>query len=305
MAVPFNSEWGFTFWQNSTKFAPAKRMENKQIADTEPEEDDAGMSFLDHLEVLRWHLIRSLAAIVIAAIWAFFSKDLIFHDIILAPSRPDFWTYRMMCKMAAFVNQPFLCVDKLSFTIQSRTLTGQFSTHIVTAFIVGLVVAFPYVFWEIWRFIKPGLYTKERNLTRGAVFFVSLLFFTGIAFGYWILSPLSINFLANYQIDPSILNEIDLLSYIDTLVMMVLACGIMFQLPMVVLVLAKGGLVTAAFLKNFRRHSVVIILVVSAILTPSPDIFSQILVALPIYLLYEVSIVIAARIESHNAQMDS
>ena len=262
------------------------------------EEEENGMSFLDHLEVLRWHLIRSLAAVVIFSVWAFFSKKLIFHDIILAPSRTDFWTYRMMCKMAALVNQPFLCVEKLSFTIQSRTLTGQFSTHIVTAFIAGLVVAFPYVFWEIWRFIKPGLYTKERNATRGAVFFVSLLFFSGIAFGYWILSPLSINFLANYQIDEAILNEIDLLSYIDTLVMMVFACGLMFQLPMVVLVLAKAGLVTAAFLRAYRRHALVVILVISAVLTPSPDVFSQMLVAFPIYLLFEISIVIAGRIEA-------
>ena len=264
------------------------------------DESESGMSFLDHLEVLRWHLLRSLAAVLILSIVAFFSKRLIFHDIILAPARTDFWTYRMMCKMAAYLDQPFLCVDRLSFTIQSRTLTGQFSTHIMTAFIVGIVVAFPYVFWEIWRFVKPGLYSKERQLTRGAVFFVSLLFFTGISFGYWILSPLSINFLANYQIDESIQNEIDLLSYIETLVMMVFACGLMFQLPMVVLVLAKGGLISSSLMRTFRRHAVVLILVVSAILTPSPDMFSQILVALPIYLLYEISIVLAARVEKSS-----
>lgn len=271
-------------------------MANEQIGDKEEEEEN-GMSFLDHLEELRWHLIRSLAAVVILGIVAFFSKKLLFHDIILAPSRTDFWTYRILCKMSVWLNQPFLCVEKLNFIIQSRTLTGQFSTHISTALVTGLVVAFPYVFWEIWRFVSPGLYPKERKATRGAVFFVSLLFFLGISFGYWILSPLSINFLANYQIDESILNEIDLLSYINTLVMMVLACGLMFQLPMVIWVLAKAGLVTASFLKTFRRHSVVVILVISAILTPSPDIFSQILVAMPIYLLYEVSILLAAKVE--------
>lgn len=276
-------------------------MANERIGDKEEEEEENGMSFLDHLEELRWHLIRSLAAVVILAFVAFFSKRFIFHDVILAPARPDFWTYRMLCKLSVWLEQPFLCVEKLNFIIQSRTLMGQFSTHIATALITGLIVAFPYVFWEIWRFVKPGLYDKERKATQGAVFFVSLLFFTGISFGYWILSPLSINFLANYQIDESILNEIDLLSYIETLTMMVLACGLMFQLPMVVWVLAKAGLVTGAFLKAFRRHSVIIILIVSAILTPSPDIFSQILVALPIYLLYEISILLAYRVERQNA----
>jgi sec-independent protein translocase protein TatC len=188
-------------------------------------------------------------------------------------------------------------VEKLAFIIQSRTLTGQFATHIGVSFVVGLIVGFPYVFWEIWQFVKPGLYPKERNMTRGSVFFVSLLFFLGISFGYWILSPLSINFLANYQIDESIQNEVDLLSYIETLVMMVLACGLMFQLPMVILVLAKAGIVTASFLKIYRRHAILVIVVVSAILTPSPDMFSQVIVAFPIYMLYELSILLAARVE--------
>lgn len=269
-----------------------------EVAEKEGEEQE--MSFLDHLEELRWHLIRSLAAVVVLALVAFFSKKLLFHDIILAPSRPDFWTYQQLCKMSVWLEQPFLCVDKLNFIIQSRTLMGQFSTHIAVSLIAGLVLAFPYVFWEIWRFIKPGLYPKERKAAQGAVFYVSLLFFLGVSFGYWILSPLSINFLANYQIDETIQNEVDLLSYINTLMMMVLACGLMFQLPMVIWVLAKAGLVTAQFLKAFRRHSVIVILVVSAILTPSPDMFSQILVALPIYLLYEMSILLAARVERQN-----
>jgi sec-independent protein translocase protein TatC len=265
------------------------------------EEIEEEMSFLDHLEALRWHILRSLAAIIILMVVAFFSKKLLFHDIILAPSRPDFWTYRLLCKLSVILDQPFLCVEKLPFIIQSRTLTGQFTTHIGVSFVAGLILAFPYVFWEIWQFVKPGLYPKERSMTRGSVFFVSLLFFAGISFGYWILSPLSINFLANYQIDESIQNEIDLLSYIEMLVMMVLACGLMFQLPMVVLVMAKGGLVTAAFLKTYRRHAILIIVVISAILTPSPDMFSQVIVALPIYMLYEMSILLAARVERQSA----
>ena len=271
----------------------------RELPPAEEVEDE--MSFLDHLEALRWHILRSLSAIIILMVVAFFSKKLLFHDIILAPSRPDFWTYRFLCKLSIYLDQPFLCVEKLSFIIQSRTLAGQFTTHIGVAFVAGIILAFPYIFWEIWQFIKPGLYPKERSMSRGAVFFVSLLFFAGISFGYWILSPLSINFLANYQIDESIQNEIDLISYIETLMMMVLACGLMFQLPMVVLVLAKAGLINVSFLKTFRRHAILVIVIISAILTPSPDMFSQIIVALPIYGLYELSILLAAKVEKQNA----
>lgn len=268
----------------------------KRLLNPRGEEEDE-MSFLDHLEALRWHILRSLAAVITLMVVAFFSKRLLFHGIILAPTRTDFWTYRMLCKLSVWLEQPFLCVEKLPFIIQSRTLTGQFTTHIGVSFVAGLVLAFPYVFWEIWQFVKPGLYPKERAMTRGAVFYVSLLFFMGVSFGYWVLSPLSINFLANYQIDESVLNEIDLLSYIELLMMMVLACGLMFQLPMVVLVLAKAGLVTPAFLRTYRRHAILIIVLIAAVLTPSPDMFSQILVSLPIYGLYELSIVLAARVE--------
>jgi sec-independent protein translocase protein TatC len=288
----------FSIRENKANFGDSNMAKELPPADDEKEDE---MSFLDHLEALRWHILRSLAAIVILMVVAFFSKRLLFHDIILAPSRPDFWTYRLLCKLSVILDQPFLCVEKLSFIIQSRTLTGQFTTHIGVSFVAGLVIAFPYVFWEIWQFVKPGLYPKERSMTRGSVFYVSLLFFIGISFGYWILSPLSINFLANYQIDESIQNEIDLLSYIEMLVMMVLACGLMFQLPMVVLVLAKAGLVTADFLRMYRRHAILIIVVVAAILTPSPDMFSQIIVALPIYMLFEMSILLAARVERQAA----
>jgi sec-independent protein translocase protein TatC len=274
----------------------------RELPPAEEVEDE--MSFLDHLEALRWHILRSLSAIIILMVVAFFSKKLLFHDIILGPSRPDFWTYRLLCKLSIYLEQPFLCVEKLSFIIQSRTLAGQFSTHIWVSFVAGIILAFPYIFWEIWQFVKPGLYPKERSMTRGAVFYVSLLFFLGISFGYWILSPLSINFLANYQIDESIQNEIDLLSYIETLMMMVLACGLMFQLPMVVLVLAKAGLVNVSFLKNYRRHAILVIVIISAILTPSPDMFSQIIVALPIYALYELSIILAGKVEKQDALRD-
>lgn len=268
----------------------------KKINQNEDAQEEE-MSFLDHLEALRWHIIRALAATLGLMILAFFSRKLLFHDIILAPSRTDFWTYRSLCRLGEMLDQPFLCVNRLSFVIQSRTLTGQFATHIGVSLVAGFVLAFPYIFWEIWRFVKPGLYPRERAMTRGAVFFVSLLFFLGISFGYWIMAPLSINFLANYQVDPAIANEIDLMSYIETLVMMVLSCGLMFQLPMVILVLAKAGIAGPAFLRAYRRHAILIIVIVSAFLTPSPDLFSLMIVALPVYLLYELSILLAAREE--------
>jgi sec-independent protein translocase protein TatC len=272
------------------------------LAARNEEGEEGEMSFLDHLEELRWHLIRSIVAILVFSVVAFFSKKFIFHDLILAPTRADFWTFRKLCELAGLLDQPFLCIEKLNFIIQNRSMTGQFSTHITVSFVVGLVVGFPYFFWEIWRFVKPGLYPRERKLTRGAVLYVSTLFFAGVLFGYYILSPLSINFLANYQVDESIENQVDLLSYIQILVMMVLACGIMFQLPMVIFVLAKGGIVSAKFLRTYRKHAIIIILFIAAILTPSPDVFSQLIVFAPIYLLYEISIFLAITVEKQKAE---
>nr|WP_255742342.1 twin-arginine translocase subunit TatC [Belliella calami] len=258
------------------------------------------MSFLDHLEQLRWHLLRSVAAVLVFTIAAFLAKSIVFGKVILGPSKVTFVTYQLLCKVSDYLNIPALCIQELPFTIQSRQMTGQFSMHITSSLVVGLVVAFPYLFWEIWRFISPGLYSKERNAARGAVFFVSLLFFMGAAFGYFILSPLSINFLANYQLDPSILNEFDITSYVTTVVMLVLASALMFQLPVVIYFLSMSGLVSAATLKSYRRHSIVVILVVSAIITP-PDVISQIIIAMPIMVLYETGIMIAKRLEKKRA----
>ncbi|MFN3801239.1 twin-arginine translocase subunit TatC [Belliella pelovolcani] len=264
------------------------------------EEEDEGMSFLDHLEQLRWHLLRSVAAVLIFTVAAFLAKSIVFGKVILGPSKVSFVTYQLLCKISDALNIPALCIDSLPFTIQSRQMTGQFSMHITSSLVVGLVVAFPYLFWEIWRFISPGLYSKERQAARGAVFFVSLLFFMGAGFGYFILSPLSINFLANYQLDPSILNEFDITSYVTTVVMLVLASALMFQLPVVIYFLSMSGLVSAAMLRSYRRHSIVVILVISAIITP-PDVISQIIIAMPIMVLYETGIMIAKRLEKKRA----
>ncbi|WP_421874163.1 twin-arginine translocase subunit TatC [Marinoscillum sp.] len=263
-------------------------------------EDEIEMTFLDHLEELRWHLIRSLAAIMVFAVAAFFAKTLVFHTILLGPSRVDFWTYEMLCKLSDILKSEALCIDELPFIIQSRKMTGQFSMHVTSSFVIGIICAFPYAFWEIWRFIKPGLYPRERKAARGATFFVSLLFILGVVFGYFIVTPISINFLSNYQLDPTILNEFDIISYISTVITLVLACGILFQLPIVVYFLTKAGLITPQILRTYRRHAIIVILILGAMLTP-PDPFSQILIAIPLLGLYQVSIYISARVIKKEA----
>jgi len=262
-------------------------------------EEPQEMSFIDHLEALRWHVIRAAASIVVFGLAAFFSKDFIFHDIILAPSRPDFLSYRMWCKLGQAVNAPEICIDKINFVLQSREMSSQFTTHMSVSFTIGLVLAFPYAFWELWRFIKPGLYPTERKSSRGAVFFVSVLFILGLLFGYYGAAPLSMNFLASYQVDASIANEFDLNSYISTLTTMVFSCALMFELPMVVYFLAKAGLISSEFLAVFRRHAIVVIMIISAIVTP-PDVLSMSLFAIPLYLLYELSIVIAKNVRKRD-----
>ena len=263
-----------------------------QIESAEDSEPQGEMTFLEHLEELRWHLIRSISSIVIFAIAAFLLKDFIWHTVILGPSRTDFWTFRMLCKAGVWLGSSGLCIDELPFIIQSRKMTGQFTMHITSSFVIGLIVAFPYAFWEIWRFIKPGLKSKERNNSSGAVFFVSLLFIIGVLFGYFIISPLSVNFLAHYQVDPSSLNEFDIVSYVGTVTMLVLACAFLFQLPIIVYFLTRAGLVTPSLMRTYRRHAIIFILVLGALLTP-PDPMSQVLVAIPLFGLYQISIFIS------------
>ncbi|TGE15093.1 twin-arginine translocase subunit TatC [Hymenobacter elongatus] len=265
------------------------------------------MSFIDHLEALRWHIIRSAIAIVVFTTAAFLAKDFLFHDLILGPSRGDFWTYRAFCEFGRWIGADALCIGKPTFDLQNRQMSGQLTMHISSSFVVGLAMAFPYTFWEIWRFVKPGLYPHEQANSRGAVFFVSVLFILGLMFGYFIAAPLSINFLASYQLDASIENQIDLQSYISTLTTMSLSCAFVFELPMIVFFLAKAGLITPEIMRLYRKHAIVVILIVAAIITP-PDISAQIIVTIPILLLYELSINIArvvarGRTASLNAQL--
>ncbi|MGB0523772.1 MAG: twin-arginine translocase subunit TatC [Flammeovirgaceae bacterium] len=261
------------------------------------------MTFLDHLEELRWHILRAVASVFVFAIIAFLSVEFVFDVLLLGPSKLTFPTYQFLCYLSGLMDSPLLCIEKLPFIIQNRTMMGQFSVHVTSSLAIGLVCAFPYAFWEIWRFVKPGLYPTEQKVSRGATLIVALLFFSGVLFGYYIITPLSINFLSNYQISPDILNEIDLTSYINTVVMLTLVSGIMFQLPIIVYFLSKVGIVTPALMRKYRRHSIVTIIALSAIITP-PDIFSQLLIALPISVLYEISIGVSARVE-RNRERDA
>ncbi|WP_369407585.1 twin-arginine translocase subunit TatC [Hymenobacter arizonensis] len=257
------------------------------------------MSFIDHLEALRWHVIRAAISVVVFATGAFFAKEFLFHDLILGPSRNDFWTYRAFCQLGKWMGSAEPCSNSVNFVIQNREMSGQLAMHISTSFIVGIVLAFPYLFWELWRFVKPGLYPHERKNSQGAVFFVSILFILGLLFGYYVAAPLSINFLASYTVDPTIENQIDMQSYISTLTTMTLSCAFVFELPMVVFFLAKAGLITPEIMQVYRKHAIVVILIISAIITP-PDISSQIIVTIPILLLYELSINIARAVRRND-----
>lgn len=273
--------------------------------DQEELHEEKDMSFLDHLEELRWHVIRSLAAVMILTIFAFIAAPWIFEHIIFAPARVDFPTFRVLCKLGKMMGVDAFCVDKIEFKIQSRFMTGQFTMHVLAAFIIGFILSFPYVAWEIWRFIRPGLYPKERKSSRGAVTAISFLFFTGILFGYYVLSPLMISFLANYRISDMISNEFDITSYVSTVVTVVFGCGLLFQLPVVMYFLTKIGIVSPEFLRKYRKHATVIILVVGAIVTPTSDPFTLSLISFPLYFLYEISILISARVVKQKAREEA
>lgn len=263
------------------------------------------MSFLDHLEELRWHLIRSVVAIVIVGCVAFVMKEFIFDTVIFGPKKMDFPTYRFFCKIATFfgITSEF-CGDALPFTIQSRKMAGQFSAHIWTSIWAGFIVAFPYVLWELWRFISPGLHQNERKHSRGFILVASALFFLGVLFGYYVVAPLSINFLGTYQVSKEVLNEIDIDSFIATVRASVIACGIMFELPIIIFFLTKVGLVTPEILKKYRKIALVVVLILSAVITP-PDVASQIVVAIPVLGLYQISIYISKLVIRHDAKKEA
>lgn len=250
------------------------------------------MSFLDHLEELRWHLIRSTIAVAVLGLIAFIMKDFIFDTIIFGPKSADFPTYKLLCRASNLLGMESFCFDELPFRIQSRTMGGQFSAHIWTAITAGIIVAFPYILYELWKFISPGLKQNERNTSRGFILIASFLFFLGVLFGYYVITPLSINFLGTYRVSEQVFNDFDLDSYISLVRASALASGLIFELPILMYILTKIGLVTPEILRKYRKFALVIVLVISAVITP-PDIASQVIVTIPILILYEVSIYIS------------
>ncbi|WP_299527044.1 twin-arginine translocase subunit TatC [Winogradskyella sp.] len=253
------------------------------------------MSFLDHLEDLRWHLIRATIAIFLVAIIAFCFPYFLFDVIILAPTEMTFPTYEGLCKMSMSlgIEDTTFCADKFPFDLQSRQVGSQFAARIWTSIYAGFVIAFPYVLYQLWSFISPGLMPEERKYSKGFIIISSLLFFIGVLFGYYVITPLTINFLANESISVKIHNDFDFGSVISVVRSSSLASGIVFQLPIVVYFLTKVGIVTPQFLRKYRKYALVLVLILSAIITP-PDITSQVIVAIPILVLYQVSIYISA-----------
>ena len=255
------------------------------------------MSFIDHLEELRWHIIRSVVAILIGAIIIFIYVREIVDEILFAPTKADFISARWLCSLGHFIHiGETLCFQDVHASFLETQMTGQFISSFTVAFVGGFIIAFPYVFWEFWRFVKPAMTKKEVKKTRGAIVWVSFLFFLGVAFGYFILTPFMVNFYFNYQLSPLIEIKPTFSDYLENLIYTTVGIGVLFQMPLLVMVLARIGIVTATFLKKYRRHAFVVILIAAAIITPSTDPFSLTLVTLPLYLLYEASIVMAKRV---------
>lgn len=259
------------------------------------------MSFLQHLEELRWHLIRSAAAVIIFAMLAFMNREIVFDKLILAPKNADFFTYRLLCKLGNKFNLgDAICIRELSFNLINIELSGQFSAHLMISLYAGLALAFPYIIWELWRFIKPGLHAHERKYANGIVFFTSLLFFSGALFGYFVIVPMSVNFLGTYQVSTLVANQISLGSFVSAVTTLTLVTGLVFELPILVYFLTKIGVLTPTFMRTYRRHAIVVLLIISAIITP-PDVTSQILVCLPLLALYEISIFVSGYVLKKEA----
>lgn len=269
--------------------------------------DGAEMTFIEHLEELRWHLVRSAIVLVIIAIVVFINVDWVFDNIIFAPANKDFYSYKMLCNLSHFLHiGDALCMPPIEIHLLGDTVSGPFMSAISISFMGAIILAFPYLLWEIWRFIKPALTQKETKYVKGSIWWVSLCFFLGAAFGYFLLAPFTFNFLANFQLGT--LGVYDyrpkLGDYIDTLTSLTLGCGLAFEMPIIVYVLSKIGIVTPTFLKNYRKYAYVGILVLAAIITPSPDWTSQAIVATPLILLYEISIILSKRVAKEKEAAD-
>jgi sec-independent protein translocase protein TatC len=264
------------------------------------EAEQAEMSFVDHLEVLRGHLFRSVLAVAIGGVVIGIYNDFFVKKVLMGPTHADFPTYAILCKVGKKLGLgDALCMKEIGVKMQSTSVSGQFSMWFTVVIVGGIIIAFPFIFWEFWKFIKPALTKKELSKTSGVIFWVSFLFFTGVLFGYFVIAPYTVNFFANFQLDENIENRWTITSYIDTLIPLILGTGLAFQLPLVMFFLAKVGLVTPAFLRSARKYAIIIIIIVAGVITP-PDVISQIVVSLPLLLLYEISIWLSARVEQEE-----
>lgn len=276
---------------------PLDQIDVDQIDLEKPKKDSKEMSFLDHLEELRWHLVRSLASIVVIAIVVFIFKNFTFQNIIFAPKEANFLTYRFFCSLGEV-----LCITPPEFNVQAFKIEEQFVTHLKVSLFLGFIVSFPYIFYEIWSFVKPGLYEKEIKAARGIVGICSVLFLLGVLFGYFIITPFALTFLTNYNLADTVAQP-TLTSYVNNLTMYTLPTGLLFELPIVMYMLAKIGIITASDLRTYRKIAFVVILILSAIITP-PDMMTQLMITMPLYLLYEMSIYIVARVEKNQKEKD-
>jgi sec-independent protein translocase protein TatC len=268
-------------------------------------QEKAEMSFVDHLDVLRGHLFKSVVAISIGAVVAGIYNKFLIKNVLLGPTSDNFPTYGFVCKLGQKLNLGnALCMKGIALKMQSTQVSGQFSMWFTVVLVSGLILAFPYVFHQFWSFIRPALTNKELARTRGVIFWVSFLFFTGVAFGYFMVAPYAINFFFNFQLDEIIENRWTINSYIDMMLPLVLGSGLAFQLPLVMFFLGKIGIVTASYLSKMRKYAVVIIFIVAGIITPGPDVISQLAVAVPLLILYEVSIVLVRRVDKQRAEDD-
>ncbi len=255
----------------------------------------AEMSFLEHLEELRWHIIRSFIAVFVLAVIAFIFQDFIFSEIIFKPKMPDFWTNRMFAKLGDLIGSEKIKINQKELNLINIKLAGQFTMSMWASMIAGLILAAPVIFLEFWKFIKPALYENEKRIASGAVYYTTFLFIIGLLFGYYLIVPLSIQFFGTYTISSEVANQINITSYISMVVSVVFASGVIFLLPVFSYALSKVGLLTPEFMRKYRKHAFVLLLLLSAIITP-PDVFSQIMVAIPLIALYEVSIFISGRV---------
>ncbi len=251
------------------------------------------MSFLDHLEDLRWLLVRSTVAILIMSVFAYLISDFLFDTVIFGPTRPSFFTYVYFCELSHSLGfADSICITEMPFIIQNTEMEGQVNVFIWMCILFGFILAFPYILWEIWKFISPALYNNEKKNAKIFIFFSSLLFFLGVVFGYYVVIPMSVNFVATFTISPTVVNQFTLSSYIGMVKTSMIASGLFFELPIIIYFLSKLGLVTPDFLRKYRKYAIVIVLIVAAIVTP-PDVVSQTIVAIPMLLIYEASIFIS------------